>query len=93
MREISRPRSLPAGVTLTQAAESFQWGTSRQSASRKASRESGGRYPARLAVHGGGSGERLFLDLEIGVHIDLGRLDLLMPQPQRDHGRVDPRFQ
>ena len=33
---------------------------------------------AGLAVHRGGPGERLFLDLEIGVHVDLCRLDLLM---------------
>jgi hypothetical protein len=34
----------------------------------------------RPAGHRGGSGERLFLDREIGVEADVGRLDLLMSQ-------------
>jgi len=34
-------------------------------------------------------GEGFLLDREVGVQVDLGGADLLVPEPERDHGRVD----
>ena len=48
---------------------------------------------AGLAIHGDGPGERLFLDREIGVHVDLGRLELLIPELALDQRERHPFVQ
>jgi hypothetical protein len=44
---------------------------------------------ARFAVQRLGAGERSFFDGEVGVQVHLRGVDLLVSEPQRDHGGVD----
>ena len=56
---------------------------------KKARTSSSGRYRFGAKLRGSGLGHRLFLQLEVGMQIDVGRLDGLVTEPQRDHGAVD----
>jgi hypothetical protein len=49
----------------------------------------GGPVAAGFAVEWFGLGECLFLDREVGVEIFVRSLDLLVAEPERDHGGVD----
>ena len=48
---------------------------------------------AGLAVGRRGAGERSFFEREVGVEVDLGGLDLLVAEPERDDGGVDAGVQ
>ncbi len=38
-------------------------------------------------------GRARFFEREVGVEVDLGRLDVLVAEPERDYGDVDPGVQ
>ncbi len=61
-------------------------GRHNQSASRKARSCVGWLVAAGWCVGGCGSGERGFLERHVGVEVDLGGLDVLVAEPERDHG-------
>ena len=63
--------------------------TRRQRVSRKLSNLSGGRYRLTRAGRECRPRERSLLHREIGMQVDLRRLDRFMSEPQRDHGAVD----
>src|SRR5437899_11159516 len=48
----------------------------------------GGAVASRSGVWGRGACERALLEREVGVQVDLGRLETLVAEPERDHGAV-----
>src|SRR5438093_11517209 len=62
------------------------WSRHKSEAVEEGEQRVGGPVASRSGVWGRGASERALLEREVGVQVDLGRLETLVSEPERDHG-------